>query len=140
MFTNVSFSYESRPTELDCVIVNKYGVFIIEVKNYSGYIVGNEKDYEWKKYKRTEAGNMYMSTVKNPIKQVERQTHLLAKYLKSYGIDVWVKGYVMLMHNNSPVYSEQILSDIVKVDISIHTKDSTLLSESKIEEIKRLFY
>lgn len=44
LFTNVQISYEGKPAELDNVIVNKYGVFIIEVKNYNGTLVGNEDD------------------------------------------------------------------------------------------------
>lgn len=51
LFSNVSIIYEDRPAELDCVVVNRYGVFIIEVKNYAGYIVGKENDYEWKSTK-----------------------------------------------------------------------------------------
>ena len=73
LFTNVSINYDGRPAELDNVIVNKYGVFVIEVKNYAGAIYGNEDDFEWQKYKTTDAGNTYVKTVKNPIKQVKRQ-------------------------------------------------------------------
>ena len=49
LFTNVSINYDGRPAELDNVIVNKYGVFVIEVKNYAGDIYGNEDDFEWQK-------------------------------------------------------------------------------------------
>lgn len=31
LFTNISVSYDGKPTELDNVVVNKYGVFIIEI-------------------------------------------------------------------------------------------------------------
>ena len=59
MFTNVCVEYDGRPAELDNVIVNKYGVFIIEVKNYTGRIIGSEDDKEWRKYKITAAGYEY---------------------------------------------------------------------------------
>ena len=42
LLTNVSISYDGRPAELDNVVVNKYGVFIIEVKNYKGRLCGEE--------------------------------------------------------------------------------------------------
>lgn len=58
------------------MVINRYGVFIIEVKNYKGELVGNGDDYEWKKYKTTGAGNTYEKTVKNPIRQVKRQIHM----------------------------------------------------------------
>ena len=138
LFTNVAFEYDNRPAELDCVVVNKYGVFIIEVKNYTGKIFGNEDDYEWKKYKLTDAGNVYEKNVKNPIKQVKRQVYLLAKYLDYYGVDVWVKGYALLMQGNSPVCSEYVLSSLDEIDKAIHTKDRTLLSDHTISKIKEL--
>ena len=87
LFSGVEISVGGRRTELDNVIVNKYGVFIIEVKNYIGHIVGNEDDYEWKKVKVTDSGYIYEKTVKNPIKQVKRQIYLLSEYLNSHGVD-----------------------------------------------------
>ena len=34
LFTNISVSYDGKRTELDNVVVNKYGVFIFEVKSH----------------------------------------------------------------------------------------------------------
>lgn len=138
LFTNVEISFEGKTAELDNVIVNKYGVFIIEVKNYVGYIVGNEEDYEWVKYKTTDAGNTYKKTVRNPIKQVKRQIYLLAKYFDYYGVKVWVDGYALLMHGNSPVESNLVLSDIVDIDNAIHTPGKVRLTPDSIESIKKL--
>lgn len=73
LFTNVCVEFDGRSAELDLVVVNKYGVFIIEVKNYTGHIVGSENDGEWLKYKTTPAGMTYEKTVRNPIKQVMKR-------------------------------------------------------------------
>ena len=54
--------------------------------------MGGEDDYEWKKYHTSEAGNTYVKSVKNPIRQVRRQAGILAEYLKYYGVRVWVSG------------------------------------------------
>lgn len=43
--------------------MNQYGIFIIEVKNYSGKLVGTEDDYEWQKYHTTPSGNTYFKMV-----------------------------------------------------------------------------
>ena len=120
------------------MVVNKYGVFIIEVKNYKGELVGNEDDYEWEKYKTTDAGNTYEKTVKNPIRQVKRQIHILAQYLKYYGVDVWVKGYVILLCRNSPVDSELVLGSIADIDRVLHTPDRTRLDKKTVEKIVEL--
>ena len=34
-------------TQIDHIIVSKYGVFVIETKNYKGWIYGNEKQKQW---------------------------------------------------------------------------------------------
>jgi len=138
LFTNVSIEYDGKPAELDNVVVNKYGVFIIEVKNYTGYIVGDEDDYEWQKYKTTDAGNTYEKTVKNPIKQVKRQVYILARYLEYYGPKVWVRGYAILLHGNSPVQSEYVLTSIEDIDRAIHTVDRRMLDAKTVDKIAEL--
>lgn len=96
LFSNVSIEIEGKRTELDHIIVNNRGIFIIEVKNYSGSLMGTDNDYEWVKTKISSSGNSYTKIVKNPIKQVNRQVYLLAQFLKYYGVDVWVEGYTFL--------------------------------------------
>lgn len=139
LFTNVQINYADKPAELDNVIVNKFGVFIIEVKNYNGRLVGNEDDYEWVKYHTTDAGNTYSKTVKNPIKQVKRQIYVLAKFLGYYGsVRVWIEGYALLLHGNSPVVSEYVLSSIQDIDRAVHTPNRNHLTQGHIEEIIKL--
>ncbi len=135
MFTNVCVEYDGRPAELDNVIVNKDGVFIIEVKNYTGRIIGSEEDYEWRKYKITAAGYEYEKIVKNPIKQMKRQTYILAHYLEENAVRVWIRGYVMLLEGNSPVNSEYVLNGAEDVERVIHTKDREFLDEETIKSI-----
>ena len=48
LLTNISFEHKGRSAELDNVVINEYGVFIIEVKNYVGELYGGEDDHEWK--------------------------------------------------------------------------------------------
>lgn len=138
LFSNVTIEYDGKLAELDNVIVNKYGVFIIEVKNYSGEIIGCEDDFEWQKYKTTDAGITYEKTVKNPIRQVKRQIYILARYLECNGARVWVKGYAILLQGNSPVDSNQLLNSRDEIDLAIHSRDRTMLSVAEIERISKL--
>ncbi|WP_318011012.1 nuclease-related domain-containing protein [Clostridium sp. FP1] len=39
---------ENKTTQIDHVIVSNYGIFVIETKNYKGWIIGNEFDENWK--------------------------------------------------------------------------------------------
>lgn len=139
LFSNVNVEYDGKPAELDNVVVNKYGVFIIEVKNYTGTIVGSENDYEWKKYKTTDAGNQYEKNVRNPIRQVKRQVYILARYLENNGVKVWVRGYVILLHGNSPVESDCILTCVDDINRAIHTADRRMLDEKTVDRISGLF-
>jgi hypothetical protein len=136
LLTNVSISYDGRPAELDNVVVNKYGVFIIEVKNYKGRLYGEENDYTWKKYKDDGYGNTFEKEVKNPIRQVKRQVYILAKYLESY--NVWVEGYVLLIQGNSPVQSKYVFESIEDIDRAIHTFGKNHLSVHTVESIRNM--
>ena len=138
LFTNVSIAFDGRSAELDNVIVNRFGVFIIEVKNYAGRIYGGEEEYQWKKLRVTQAGNIYVKEVKNPIKQVKRQVYILAHYLDCYGVNVWVKGYAMLLQNNSPVESEYILDSPEAIGRAIHSYDRRPLDRQTVDRITEL--
>ena len=129
LFTNISVSYDGKRTELDNVVVNKYGVFIFEVKNYKDH-------YNWEKYKDDGYGNTFVKEVKNPVKQVKRQIYILAKYLEGY--NVWVEGYVILIRSNSPVQSTYILQSVEDIDRAIHTFKRNHLSRDTVESIKRM--
>ncbi len=66
---------KKRPfSEIDHVVVSRYGIFVIETKNYTGEI---EADPTWR--------NWYYSTTRiafpNPIKQNKRHVHDLQEYL-----------------------------------------------------------
>ena len=138
LLCNVSISFEGKKAELDNVILNKRGIFIIEVKNYIGTITGGLNDYEWSKTKTTASGNEYTSVVKNPINQVRRQVYLLANYLKANGINIWVEGYAFLVEGNSPVQSAYILHDQKDIDAAIHLRTNNKLSSQTREKIIEL--
>ena len=122
LFSNVPISYDGKNTELDNVIVNCRGVFIIEVKTLSGRLVGSEDDAEWKKYHVSAAGVTYEKSVKNPIKQVKRQVYILSKYLTGKGARVWVTGYVYLLLDNGDIKSDYILKSVGDLDRAIHPR------------------
>lgn len=135
LLTNIEIAYDGRQAEMDCIVVNRFGVFIFEVKNYSGQLIGDEDDYEWQKIKITDSGNMYSKQVRNPIRQLKRQIYLLAHYFQGHRIKIWVEGYVILLHQNSPVDSGYIISSLSDIDMAIHTKGKNYLYPKEIEQI-----
>lgn len=137
-FTNVELVYGDQETELDNVIVNRNGVFIIEVKNYSGRLEGSAEDYEWTKYHVSDAGIVYEKHVKNPIRQVKRQVYILAGYLKCYGVRIWISGHAFLLAGNSPVRNKYVLFSADDIDRAIHTPGRKSLDEKTIRAVERL--
>ncbi|MFL1906789.1 nuclease-related domain-containing protein [Plesiomonas shigelloides] len=55
---------DGRTTQIDHILISRYGVYAIETKDYSGWIFGNDKAETWTQviYKRK-------STFQNPLRQ-----------------------------------------------------------------------
>jgi restriction system protein len=76
-FNNILIRTGLKTTQIDHVIVSRYGVFVIETKNKNGWIFGSRWDRNWtqiiynKKYK-----------FQNPLKQNFLHTQSLAKRLQ----------------------------------------------------------
>ena len=77
VINNVFISSNIGTHQIDHVIVSKYGIFSIETKQYSGYIVGSKYDSNWIRY----SGNKryYYS---NPIRQNYGHVKALSELLK----------------------------------------------------------
>ncbi len=138
LFTNVKIENTNEEAELDNVIVNKYGVYIIEVKSYSGALVGSEDDYVWDKYHVSEGGNTYVKPARNPIRQVSRQAGVLHRHLEYYGIKTWIEGYAIILGSRSPVSSDRVLRKADDIDKVIHTKIDNGMSKKTVESICRI--
>lgn len=133
---NFEFSVDGREAECDILVVNTNGIFIFEVKNFSGSLFGYETDDIWEKVKESDSGNLYSKEIKNPIKQVRRQIRLLKKLLGSYGIyDFWIDGYVLLVNANPHDESEYILTDLSEVERTIHKPGEHPLNKSKRDAV-----
>lgn len=76
---NVTIPTANGTTQIDHVIVSRYGIFVVETKNMDGWIFGDEKNPQWtqslfgKKFK-----------FQNPLHQNYRHTKALSDFL---GID-----------------------------------------------------
>lgn len=123
LLNNVSLSVDGKQTEIDNLIINRNGIFIVEIKNYNGILYGDADDYEWVKKKISPGGNVYTKKVRNPIKQTKRQIYILSEYLKYNGIKIWIKGYAYFINQNSPVDDECLIDDISRLDSIIHNQD-----------------
>ena len=76
-------SQTGQTCQVDHIYINKYGIWVIETKNYSGYIFGKESDKEWTQVlARGKTKNPFY----NPIKQNKTHIYRLSEFLKTkYG-------------------------------------------------------
>ena len=63
-------------TQIDHVVVSQFGIFVIETKNYQGWIFGSPKDARWT---QSLGGRKYL--FQNPLRQNYRHTKCLSEFL-----------------------------------------------------------
>jgi hypothetical protein len=68
---DVTLPYEGGTTQIDHVVVSRFGIFVIETKNLSGWIFGSEWDSHW-----TQSFGHFRIEFQNPLRQ--NHAHLRA--------------------------------------------------------------
>lgn len=68
---------KDETTEIDVVFISQKGIFVIESKNYSGWIFGDEKSSRWTAMLPNKTKNSFY----NPIRQNANHIKWLRKYL-----------------------------------------------------------
>ena len=103
VFSNLSLAYRDKKSEMDLVIVGPTGVFIVEIKNQNGTIVGDVGGQSWTQHKVGRGGTPYAKRLYSPIKQVGTHVFVLANYLKSKGIRAYVSPVVYFANEETVV-------------------------------------
>lgn len=76
-FHDVIIPGNNGSTQIDHILVSKYGVFIVETKNKKGWIFGSEKNARWT---QSIYGKNY--SFQNPLRQTFRQKNVLSEFLE----------------------------------------------------------
>src|SRR5688572_22903440 len=71
--------YDGKTTQIDHLVISDFGLFVIETKNYQGWILGNDNSEYWTQviFKRKE--KFY-----NPVKQNLGHIRALKKHLPEF--------------------------------------------------------
>jgi restriction system protein len=77
LFKNVTLPTADGTTQIDHVIVSRYGVFVIETKNMKGWIFGSAQQKLW-----TQKIYRYTSKFQNPLHQNYKHTETLRSALE----------------------------------------------------------
>lgn len=125
-----------RTIQIDHIVVSIYGIFVIETKNYKGWITGSENSEYWTK-------NMFGNKYKfyNPIKQ--NKTHILA-LSKQLGLSLNKFIPIIIFSNSAElkvntvhnvIYTTQIKKVIKKYSEIKFSKEDVLKIVEKINNI-----
>ncbi|MFZ4105455.1 nuclease-related domain-containing protein [Flavobacterium sp.] len=79
IINNIVLKYGNSTTQIDHIVLSDFGIFVVETKNYKGWIFGNENSEYWTQvlFKRKE--KFY-----NPIRQNSSHIRALKTYLSGY--------------------------------------------------------
>ena len=137
MYNNILLEKDGKRTEIDTLIVSKYGIFLGEVKNYKGCITGNENNSTWTQIKKSSAGKSYENTIKNPVKQAKFQTYLLSSILKENGLNCYIHPYVVFINaEDICTDSELVLKSENEFHNTILTYHDTRISNENLNKLK----
>lgn len=151
LISDVMLPALNNTTQIDHIIVSRYGIFVMETKTFKGWIYGDEKQAQWTQviYRRKER-------FQNPLRQNYKHTKTLSDltgiphdYFKSLviflGCDFKTEmpSNVVYAHNFAKyikTYQTQIIHDeqVSEIVAVIQEWSNTLSKKQKREHVKNL--
>jgi len=125
---NVTISTTNGTTQIDHVIVSKYGIFVIETKNIKGWIYGDENQAQWT---QVLYGKKYR--FQNPLHQNYRHTKALAEFL---GIE-HSKIHSVVMFWSECEFKTPMPPNVLDRGYSAHIKSKTevLFTDEEVDQM-----
>ena len=78
--------FQTRRHEIDLVLVNGYGIYCIEVKNWGGKISQCKDSHFWQQSKNTSLEHSRQLQFNNPVLEIKKKTTVLRNHLMRAGI------------------------------------------------------
>lgn len=116
IYNDVLIQTNYGTSQIDHIVISQYGIFVIETKNYKGWIFGGENSEKWT---QNVWGNKY--SLGNPIKQNNAHINSLKKVLPSYSFLQYVSIIVFsrratlkvnVSSNRNVIYTYQLINKI----------------------------
>lgn len=113
-FHNIILETENGTAQIDHVILSRYGIFVIETKNYNGWIFGSKDQRSW-----TQVLFGKKSSFQNPLHQNYKHTRALAQFLniddnKTHSVVFFIGDNVELKGDFPPNVLSSGLSGYIK--------------------------
>lgn len=120
-------------SEIDIIFITIYGIYVIENKNYSGWIFGNETDQNWTEtYPNGQKFRFY-----NPVKQNETHVKYLKALLEKANMPYGRINSIVCFNDNATlkrIYSSVPVTNTRNICSYINTSQ-ILLSGSQVEQL-----
>lgn len=126
---DVTLPTEDGTTQIDHIIVSKFGIFVIETKNMSGWIFGKASDSKW-----TQSFRNHKNSFQNPLRQNYKHTKELNALL-GVGED---KIFSVVVFTGDAEFKTEMPENVMhgrRLVRYIRSKDTVLLSESDLQKI-----
>lgn len=152
LIKNVTLPTDGGSTQIDHIIVSRYGVFVVETKNIKGWIFGNANQKMW-----TQQIYKHKNKFQNPLHQNYKHTKVLGELLglsetQLFSVVVFVgdstfkteipenvtygKGYIRFIKSKTqPILSE---SEVVSVTHKIESGRLTPSFKTNREHVKHV--
>ncbi len=130
-FHNIIIPINNGTTQIDHILLSRFGIFVIETKNYNGWIFGNEKSKYWtqllygKKFK-----------FQNPLHQNFCHTKTLAKHLN---VDHYNVHSIIFFIGNTTELKTKLPDNVMTSGLSAYIKrfKSIVFSKSDLNLFQR---
>ena len=132
IFNDIYLEIDNRTTQIDHLIVSVYGIFVIETKNYQGWIHGGEKSEYWTQ-------SIYKEKImfRNPVKQNWSHIYILKdilqnyKHIKYYPIIVFAGSATLKnIYSSVPVVYKNELLETIKENRTFNLSNEEIVDIS----------
>lgn len=132
LIKNVTLPTEDGSTQIDHIIVSKYGIFVVETKNMKGWIFGGENQKIW-----TQSIFKHKSKFQNPLHQNYKHVKTLERILnvesdKIFSVIVFVGDATFKTKMPANVNYPKGYLEYIK------SKNKTLLSQEEVRNVVQI--
>ena len=125
-----------KTSQIDHLIINQSGIYVIETKNYKGTIYGDEQDFNWIQELSNGKQYEFYSPVKQNLTHINMVRKTIQMQVPMYSIIVFIKGNIDNVNSNKVYRLKSFIENIKhyeKIKISVETVEEiyTILKDYK---------
>jgi len=135
IFNDVTLPSSRSTTQIDHIVVSRFGVFVIETKNYKGWIFGNARSKQWTQVLYKKKYPLF-----NPLWQNKIHVNAVKRFLNLP--DMYVFSVVAFVGNAKIKTKRRLPSNVVylrQLRRYVRSKKDQVLSEREVQLIIRKF-